>query len=224
MEEVQLETWAFGQQVEDVCRTAINRRYRLLPYVYTLFRETSQTGIPVMRPVFMADVNDETLRSEQQAFLLGGDLLIVPRWAEKPALPKGNWATFSMENGDDGYQARLALRPGSVLPLANLYQNTVDYCTDSLTLVVNLDEKGLAQGKLYEDDGDGFNYRSGDYSDYQLKASTDGKTLTVSLQKIDGKRKASNKRWLRIAQIVKGRLVYSNWQEGNQAVVKLRKK
>lgn len=224
LEEVQQEPWAFGQQVEDVCRTAINRRYRLLPYVYTLFRETSQTGIPVMRPVFMADVNDETLRSEQQAFLLGGDLLIVPRWAEKPALPKGNWATFSMENGDDGYQARLALRPGSVLPLANLYQNTVDYCTDSLTLVVNLDEKGLAQGRLYEDDGDGFNYRSGDYSDYQLKASTDGKTLTVSLQKIDGKRKASNKRWLRIAQIVKGRLVYSNWQEGNQAVVKLRKK
>lgn len=224
LEEVQQEPWAFGQQVEDVCRTAINRRYRLLPYVYTLFRETSQTGIPVMRPVFMADVNDETLRSEQQAFLLGGDLLIVPRWAEKPALPKGNWATFSMENGDDGYQARLALRPGSVLPLANLYQNTVDYCTDSLTLVVNLDEKGLAQGRLYEDDGDGLNYRSGDYSDYQLKASTDGKTLTVSLQKIDGKRKASNKRWLRIAQIVKGRLVYSNWQEGNQAVVKLRKK
>lgn len=224
LEEVQQEPWAFGQQVEDVCRTAINRRYRLLPYVYSLFRETSQTGIPVMRPVFMADVNDETLRSEQQAFLLGGDLLIVPRWAEKPALPKGNWATFSMENGDDGYQARLALRPGSVLPLANLYQNTVDYCTDSLTLVVNLDEKGLAQGRLYEDDGDGFNYRSGDYSDYQLKASTDGKTLTVSLQKIDGKRKASNKRWLRIAQIVKGRLVYSNWQEGNQAVVKLRKK
>lgn len=224
LEEVQQEPWAFGQQVEDVCRTAINRRYRLLPYVYSLFRETSQTGIPVMRPVFMADVNDETLRSEQQAFLLGGDLLIVPRWAEKPALPKGNWATFSMENGDDGYQARLALRPGSVLPLANLYQNTVDYCTDSLTLVVNLDEKGLAHGRLYEDDGDGFNYRSGDYSDYQLKASTDGKTLTVSLQKIDGKRKASNKRWLRIAQIVKGRLVYSNWQEGNQAVVKLRKK
>lgn len=224
LEEVQQEPWAFGQQVEDVCRTAINRRYRLLPYVYTLFRETSQTGIPVMRPVFMADVNDETLRSEQQAFLLGGDLLIVPRWAEKPALPKGNWATFSMENGDDGYQARLALRPGSVLPLANLYQNTVDYCTDSLTLVVNLDEKGLAQGRLYEDDGDGFNYRSGDYSDYQLKAGTDGKTLTVSLQKIDGKRKASNKRWLRIAQIVKGRLVYSNWQEGNQAIVKLRKK
>lgn len=224
LEEIQQEPWAFGQQVEDVCRTAINRRYRLLPYVYTLFRETSQTGIPVMRPVFMADVNDETLRSEQQAFLLGGDLLIVPRWAEKPALPKGNWATFNMENEDDGYQARLALRSGSVLPLANLYQNTVDYSTDSLTLVVNLDEKGLAQGKLYEDAGDGFSYRSGDYSDYQLEASTDGRNLTVALQQKDGKRKVSNKRWLRIAQIVKGRLVYSNWQEGNQAVAKLRKK
>ena len=116
---VQQEPWAFGEKTEAVCRTAINRRYILLPYLYTLFRETSETGMPVMRPVFMSDLSDVSLRAEQQAFMLGGDLLIVPRWAEKPILPKGNWATFSMEDKDDGYQAKLALRPGAVLPLAN---------------------------------------------------------------------------------------------------------
>ena len=222
LEEVQQEPWAFGEKVEQVCRTAINRRYRLLPYVYTLFREASQTGMPVMRPVFMSDTQDNSLRSEQQAFMLGADLLIVPRWAEKPALPKGNWKKFTMEQGDDGYQAQLSLREGAVLPLANLCQNTEEYRTDSLTLLVNLDAKGTALGRLYEDAGDGFGYRNGDYADYELKAKTEGKVLTVSLLQKAGYRKHPA-RWLRIGQLVNGKVVYSSWQEGTTVSVRLKK-
>jgi alpha-glucosidase len=62
------ELWAFGKKVEDISRIALERRCRLLPYLYTLFHETSVTGLPVMRPVFFADVADTTLRREQQAF------------------------------------------------------------------------------------------------------------------------------------------------------------
>ena len=222
LEEVQQEPWAFGEKVEQVCRTAINRRYRLLPYVYTLFREASQTGMPVMRPVFMSDTQDNSLRSEQQAFMLGADLLIVPRWAEKPALPKGNWKKFTMEQGDDGYQAQLSLREGAVLPLANLCQNTEEYRTDSLTLLVNLDSKGTALGRLYEDAGDGFGYRNGDYADYELKAKTEGKMLTVSLLQKAGHRKHPA-RWLRIGQLVNGKVVYSSWQQGTTVSVRLKK-
>ena len=222
LEEVQQEPWAFGEKVEQVCRTAINRRYRLLPYVYTLFREASQTGMPVMRPVFMSDTQDNSLRSEQQAFMLGADLLIVPRWAEKPALPKGNWKKFTMEQGDDGYQAQLSLREGAVLPLANLCQNTEEYCTDSLTLLVNLNAEGIALGRLYEDAGDGFGYRNGDYADYELNAKTDGKMLTVSLLQKAGHREHPA-RWLRIGQLVNGKVVYSSWQRGTTVSVRLKK-
>lgn len=224
LEEVQQEPWAFGPEVEAVCRTAINRRYRLLPYIYTLFRETSQTGLPVMRPVFMADPADISLRHEQQAFLLGADLLIVPRWAENPALPKGQWATFIMEEGqDDGYQARLALREGAVLPLANLYQNTEAYNTDSLTLLVNLDAEDHASGRLYEDAGEGFGYRTGDYACYQIDAVVDGKNLRVSMTQNDGRLK-KDVRWLRIAQLVGGKVYYSDWQQGTEISARLRKK
>lgn len=218
---VQQEPWAFGEKTEAVCRTAINRRYILLPYLYTLFRETSETGMPVMRPVFMSDLSDVSLRAEQQAFMLGGDLLIVPRWAEKPILPKGNWATFSMEDKDDGYQAKLALRPGAVLPLANLYQNTVDYRTDSLTLLVNLDTNGQAMGRYYEDCGEGYGYRNGDYADYRLEAKAEGKQLIVFLHQTAGERQCPI-RWLRIGQLVGGKVIYSPWQQGQQAIAKLR--
>ena len=65
------EPWAFGAETLDVCRTAINRRYRLLPYIYTRFREAYEDGMPVMRPLFFADVKDLSLRREEEAFRVG---------------------------------------------------------------------------------------------------------------------------------------------------------
>ena len=52
------EPWEFGHKVETSCKIALQRRYRLMPYLYTLFRESSQNGMPVMRPVFFADPTD----------------------------------------------------------------------------------------------------------------------------------------------------------------------
>ena len=37
------EPWSFGEEVETVSREALQRRYRLLPYLYTLFWESANT-------------------------------------------------------------------------------------------------------------------------------------------------------------------------------------
>ena len=141
----QQEPWAFTQEVLDACRTAINRRYLLMPYIYTAFREASVDGMPVMRPVFMADEHDLSLRGEDKAFLLGGDLMIVPQWAGKVSEPgQGSWCALTLEDHPDSYQAVLKQRPGSVIPLANLSQSTEEMRSDSLTLLDCLDEDGRA--------------------------------------------------------------------------------
>ena len=90
------EPWTFGPEVEAASRTALDRRYRLLPYLYTLFQEAARTGLPVMRPVFMSDPADTALRGEDQAFTLGRDLLVIPRWAVTPKLPKGDWRAIDI--------------------------------------------------------------------------------------------------------------------------------
>ena len=59
------------------------RRYRLIPYIYTAFHNAHTDGQPVMAPVFMADPADPEIRAEQQAFLLGTDILVIPAFAEK---------------------------------------------------------------------------------------------------------------------------------------------
>ena len=223
---VDQEPWAFDGQVLDVCRNAIERRYRLMPYIYTAFREASINGMPVMRPLFMADAKDLSLRSEDQAFLLGGDLMVIPRWAENVAQPDGgSWQLLDMSsmssNLDDSYQALLRQRPGSVIPLAQLAQSTTEMHTDSLTLLVCLDAEGKATGTLYEDEGDGFAYRKGCYNLSTFTAELNKRQLTVTLHHTEGLM-AEPQRTLRIGYVSKGRVQYSPWQLGNVATMKTR--
>lgn len=185
------EPWAFGPGVENVARVALERRYRLLPYLYTLFRDSSLDGQPVMRPVFFADPRDPALRGEDRAFLVGDDLLVVPKWAERPGLPRGLWRTVSLVGEDsaaDKYQPDLRLRGGAILPLGRVIQSTAEESLDPLTLLVSLDGQGHASGRLYEDAGDGFAYREGDYLLTTYEAVQQGGEVRVTIASSEGRR------------------------------------
>ena len=93
------EPWAFGKEIEDVARTALNRRYRLMPYLYTLFHEASINGMPVMRPAFFADLPNPYIRGEKEAFLLGADLFVIPKWAEEVVTP--GWEPEDPQVGEE---------------------------------------------------------------------------------------------------------------------------
>lgn len=212
------EPWAMGAQTEKVCRTAIERRYRLLPYIYTLFREASTIGLPVMRPAFWADTKDPELRTEQHTYLLGNDLLIIPRFAEGCKIPRGDWDLIPFEDHDDGFQAHVGLRSGAIVPMTRVFQNTVEYNTDSLTLLVNPDANGFAQGRLYEDAGDGYGYRHGEYAEYSITANTIGKNITVEMIQTSGKQ--NRKHLLRVGIVADGKITYSPWTESQTVSMK----
>lgn len=186
------EPWAFGTAVEQTARIALGRRYRLLPYLYTLFRQASLDGLPVMRPVFMAEPTNAALRSEQQAFTLGADLLVVPRWAASPRLPGGSWRELSLVEGDtaDSNQPRVLLRAGAILPLGRIVQNTTEDSLSTLSLAVALDADGKADGLLYEDAGNGFGYQTGDYTLTALHAEKRGGIVRVTATRADGARES----------------------------------
>lgn len=190
------EPWAFGKEIEDASRIALQRRYRLLPYIYTLFHEAAQNGMPVMRPVFFADPADLRLRSEDQAFMLGADLLIVPKWAKNPSLPDGIWRSISLvgeDSANDKYQPNLLIRGGSIIPLGKVIQNTTEESFDPLTLLVCLDENGKAKGVLYEDAGDGFGYRKGQYLLTTYAAEKVGDEVIVRIKDEEGTMKRTDR-------------------------------
>ncbi|MFH0879003.1 MAG: TIM-barrel domain-containing protein [Lentisphaerota bacterium] len=183
------EPWMLGEEIEKVSRTAIERRYRLLPYLYTLFHEASQNGLPVMRPVFFADPRDSRLRSEEQVFLLGSDLLVIPKWAERPQLPRGFTHALSLAGEDpvgDAYQPEIRLRDGAILPVGPVMQSTTEYRHDPITLLVALDTKGRAEGSLYEDAGEGYGYQNNEYLFTTFTAQRKGRNVIVTRKSREG--------------------------------------
>jgi alpha-glucosidase len=187
------EPWAYDAAVENTSRMALERRYRLLPMFYTLFEESSRTGLPVARPTFFADPTDLALRSEDDSFLLGQDLLVVAKvtpLADRVAvMPKGNWRPLNL-HGDrtDPDLPDLFVRPGAIITAGPIIQFTGEKPLDPLTLYVSLDEAGKAEGTLYEDEGQGYGYRSGDFLRTRYTATRTGDTLTVSIASTEGSR------------------------------------
>ncbi|MCK6484053.1 MAG: DUF4968 domain-containing protein [Phycisphaerae bacterium] len=109
--------WSFGKQTEAVNRRTIELRYRLLPYLYTEMRHAAETGLPVMRPLFMDFPELPDVWRVDSDFMFGRQLLIAPVLWEKAEtrwlrLPPGTWYQF-----DNLDPARPAVRhDGAVEP------------------------------------------------------------------------------------------------------------
>jgi len=105
------EPWAIltpnGPDQLAIRRRFIEERYRLMPYLYTLADETSRTGLPIMRPVFLeyprAATDGHPIDIDASTggeFLLGHDLLIAPSpYPEAPdaytvELPTPDWYDY----------------------------------------------------------------------------------------------------------------------------------
>jgi len=185
------EPWAFGPDVENTCRLALQRRYRLMPYLYSTFFDSSQSGLPVARPLFFADSADPALRSEDDAFLLGGDVLVAarvtPRGDRVIPMPKGNWRRFELvgERGNHDLPD-LFLRPGAIVPCGPVIEWTGQAPLDPLTLLINLNDEGAATGSLYEDAGDGFEFLNDQFLLTQYTAVRTGNTVTVRVSSSAG--------------------------------------
>lgn len=184
------EPWSFGLDIESSCRRAIERRYRLLPYIYTLFRDAAVTGVPVVRPVFFADLQDPSLREEEQAFLLGDDLLVCPQLdpiiKTQHRMPKGNWAPLNLEESPDDALPTLWIRPGAALPVGQVIQHTGEWDLSELTLYCAFDENGAASCELYEDDGDGYAFAEGEYRLIRYEVRDREPAPSVSAKVIEG--------------------------------------
>lgn len=196
------EPWAFGPEIEATARRALERRYRLLPHLYTLFREASLTGMPVARPPFFADPTDQALRTEDDAFLLGQGLLVVaqiqPARDRLVVLPKPiegiPWRAFDFESFDGGRDSKdpdqpaLYLKPGTILPTGPVMEFVNEKPLDPITLIITLDAKGQARGTLYEDAGDGWGYLDGDYLQTTYAAALVGDSVRIRVASTEGKR------------------------------------
>ena len=142
-----------------------------------------------MRPVFFNNPAEKYLRTEQENFLLGSDLLIVPKWSENSQIPEGNWRNVSI-NGEKSqnhkYHPDVLIRPGAIVPLCNPIVSTNSFSLDTITLIVSLDTNLYAKGVLYSDFGEGYGYQNGEFSLVEFYAETQNGITTLNTKTLDG--------------------------------------
>ncbi|MFT3843083.1 MAG: glycoside hydrolase family 31 protein [Myxococcaceae bacterium] len=142
------EPWAFGAEIERIGREAIERRYRLLPYLYSCAWQSSQTGAPIARSMSFAFGDDPRFAKTDDQFMLGDALLVAPVLEDgvrerKVLLPKGVWFDFETGEAHQGEakvkanlsQCPVFLRGGAVVPLWPVQQWVGELACDEVELV-----------------------------------------------------------------------------------------
>ncbi|WP_449462631.1 alpha-glucosidase MalA [Tardisphaera miroshnichenkoae] len=82
---------------EEELKEAIALRQKFLPYIYSLARESHETGHPVVRPLLYEFQEDTKTYGMLDEYMVGSGLLYAPQIYEdkrKAYLPKGRWANF----------------------------------------------------------------------------------------------------------------------------------
>lgn len=179
---------ALGPIVVEATAIALQKRYTLLPYFYTLFYRSHVFGDTVIRPLFFEFPDDKSTYAIDEQFLWGSSLMIVqvlyPNTNSVEAyFPKGLWydAVTGQQTNSSGENItlnipitdiHLSVRGGVILPSLIPNVTTTETRKNPFAIAVALDGEQNAFGELYWDDGDSLDtYDNEYYNLIQFQAS-----------------------------------------------------
>jgi alpha-glucosidase (family GH31 glycosyl hydrolase) len=180
--------------VEPICRKFLELRYRLMPYLYSVVRESCENGLPVMRALWLHHPDDAAAVACGDEYLWGPNILVAPVFAprfevRRVYLPRGLWYDFwSGQPVKGGREFKrqfeldtmpLYVRAGTILPLGPVKQFTGEAVDGPLTLQIYPGADG--QFLVYEDDGVSFAHRHGDWMGLDLQWDDRAKRLSIEL-------------------------------------------
>ncbi|WP_299837282.1 glycoside hydrolase family 31 protein [uncultured Tenacibaculum sp.] len=194
------EPWTFGEEVIDVTRKYVELRYQLLPYLYTMFWEYAEFGIPMLKPLVLFDQHDPQTHYRTDEFVFGNQILVCPiqepnAKGRRMYIPRGHWYNYWTREYVTGGLEKwvdadldiipIFIKEGAIIPKYPVQQYVGEKTIDELKLEVyfKLGEKEVS--KVYEDAQDGYDYTKGRYS---LRTFTfTGKENEVIIQQhVDG--------------------------------------
>lgn len=192
------EPWTYGEEVEDISRNFIKLRYKLMPYLYSVFYDAATSGMPVSRSLAIDYTFDEKiyLPAFQNQYLFGPAILVAPVESTKEYckvyLPEGKWYDFFTVKAFIGNSEHLVelhketlplyIKAGSILLMQSDVPNLKTKPTDVLD--IHLYEGADHTFEYYEDDGETFEYKNGTYFKRKIEHNFQNKTLTF--KKVEG--------------------------------------
>jgi len=197
------EPWVNGPEQEEIRRKYIGLRYQLLPYIYTITEESTRTGMPLMRPIFLEYPQAQEFYGDDRDFLFGPDFFVAPVVTETVDahgvfLPPGEWYDYwTAEKHTNKDQINLHprldelplyVRAGAIVPMQPVVQYSGEKPNGPFELRVYLPSSTSGsdcRGALYQDDGHTFAYQRGEILrvNYACQVSQDSVTVASTIEK-----------------------------------------
>ncbi|KAJ7647840.1 glycoside hydrolase family 31 protein [Roridomyces roridus] len=179
------EPFLYEEPTKGYIKDMLRLRYTMLPVWYTAFRETSVTGVPVLRPHYVMFPQDPKGFDLDDQYYIGSSGLLV-----KPITEKGVTQTTVYLAEDEVYYDyfthhvyRGAAKGKDISVKAELHEVPVFVRggastlmkLDPFTLRVALSKAGSAKGELYLDDGESYAHEQGQFVWREFTATSGGK-------------------------------------------------
>lgn len=190
------EPYLLGEPYTQMATSALRLRYSLLPAWYTAFFHANRDGSPIVRPMLWTHPSEEAGFDIDDQMFVGSTGLLVKPIVHKDKESTDIWIpddevyydyfTYKVLNAHKGKHLTvnapldripLIMRGGHIFPRRDIPRRSSAMMRfDDYTLVVTASKAGSAEGELYTDDGDSFDYEDGQY--IHRKFSLSGNTLT----------------------------------------------
>ena len=165
--------WLWGEKILALHRYSSSLRSRLIPYLYSCMRKTTQDGIPFLLPPAMEFPLDPRCRTLKNEYLLG-PFLLVSAFTREVYFPEGEWKDYWTGKCFAGERTQtvdppedrgggLFVREGAIIPFGPVMQYRGERPVDEAELYLFPGRKPTSF-EYYEDDGIGFDYLEGKYA------------------------------------------------------------
>ena len=192
-------------ETKELAKKAIELRYQLIPYNYTLVYENSVSGQPLMKPLFFEDSSNKELLNVASTYFWGKNFLVSPvvekgLKTQKVHFPNAsNWFNFYTDQEIKGGQVvdvdtkpeyiPTYVRGGSFIPMAKLVQTTDDYSLDEFEVHYFFDQTvKQSSDYIYNDDGktpDAF--KKGMFEKINFSSKVEKSKVKIEIETVKGK-------------------------------------
>jgi alpha-glucosidase len=184
--------WSYGPEVEEIARTAIHLRYRLLPYFYSAAMAQTLGDAPLIRPMMFDYPQDRRFDCLEDQVMVGPHLLAAPFVVRGQSerlvrLPEGIWYDLHTQDRFVGPatitvsrrpgRVPLFARGGSVIPLLGEDVSSSGQMDGKPWLLRLYPGQDHLPTTLYWDDGESLDCQQGRF--LKLRIHLQGETVVV---------------------------------------------